>query len=88
MRVEAYANINQLYQASKPMKLQKQDGGKKNDTLEISNFGKEYNIAKKAALDAPEIREDKISAIKNAMANGTYPTSSEYVADKLLEKYL
>jgi len=87
MRVETFTKVSQLYQSSTPAKVEKKEKGSKNDTLEISHYGKEFHIAKKAALEAPEVREDKVSAMKNSLASGTYQVSMEEVADKLLEHY-
>ena len=47
-------------------------------------MGKDYQIAKNAVAAAPDVREDKVNAIKQALASGTYNVSMEEVADKLI----
>lgn len=88
MRIEAYSQIQNLYNISKP-------AGKKDssavpdfkDKLNISGAGKDLQVAKKAVAAAPDVREDKIAALKEAYENGTYHVSGSDFADRILEKY-
>lgn len=89
MRIDAYMQVNQLYQASKPKSLSKSSkSASANDSLEISNFGKDYQIAKKAAAEVSEVREDKVRDIRERMKAGTYNVSIEDVAENLAERLL
>ena len=44
-------------------------------------------VAKAAVAAAPDVREDRVAAIKAALANGTYSVSDEDLANKLLESF-
>lgn len=89
MRIDAYMQVNQLYQASKPKSASKSSkSASSNDSLEISNFGKDYQIAKKAAAEVSEVREDKVRDIRERMKAGTYNVSIEDVAENLAERLL
>lgn len=66
----------------------KTGGGAGTDSLEISDFGKDYQIAKQATKNVPEVREAKIQDIQKQMAAGTYNVSIEDVAEKLADKLL
>ena len=57
------------------------------DAVSISSFGKDYQIAKKALADIPDVRQDKIDSLKQRISEGTYNVSSEDLADKLLASY-
>lgn len=87
MRIDAYNQVNQVYNSNTKLKTQKawQTSGK--DKVEISETGKIYQIAKKAVNNVPDIREDKVADIKSKIDNGTYDVSAESFADKLLENY-
>lgn len=88
MRIEAYSQITQLYNASKPAaKTQTATGASFKDKLNISSAGKDMQVAKEAVAAAPDIRMDRVNEIKNALANGTYNVSGEDFADKLLERF-
>lgn len=56
----------------------------KKDQVNISNEGKDYQIAAKILKESPDVREDKIKDIKARMEAGTYNVSSSDIADKLL----
>ncbi|MDD6208109.1 MAG: flagellar biosynthesis anti-sigma factor FlgM [Clostridiales bacterium] len=89
MRIDAYNRVNQVYQASKLSKTTK--SGKPvstgNDQFEISQFGRELNVAKEAVKNAPDVREEKIADIKARMQNGTYQVSTQQIADKLVDAF-
>ena len=44
-------------------------------------------IAKAALSSVPDVREDRIKALKESIANGTYQVSAENFADKILAAY-
>lgn len=87
MRIEAYTQVQQIYQSQKAGKSQKTGSTAKSDKLQISSFGKEIQTAKAAVAGSPEIREELTAPIKAKIQNGTYEISNESFADKLLKKY-
>lgn len=87
MRIDAYNQVSKIYQTSNKMKSQKLSQTSARDKVEISSFGKAYQVAKSAVNEAPDVREDKIADIKARIDDGTYEVSSEKFADKLLENY-
>lgn len=89
MRIDAYMQVNQLYQASKPKSASKsKTAASANDSLEISSIAKDYQVAKKAAAEVPDVREDKVKDIMERMKAGTYNVSIEDVAENLAERLL
>lgn len=89
MRIDAYSQIQQMYNISKPAGAKTTSAVQSNfrDKLQISDAGKDLQVAKQAVSNAPDVREDKVAAIKNAMANGTYNVSGDDFASKILEKF-
>ena len=57
------------------------------DAVQISSFGKDYQVAKKAVASAPDVRAELVDSYKAAVQNGTYDVSDSDLADRLLEKY-
>lgn len=89
MRIDAYMQVNQLYQVGKPKAASKsKNPGSENDSLEISSFGKDYQVAKKAAAETSDVREDKVKDIIERMKAGTYNVSIEDVAGNLADRLL
>ncbi len=87
MRIDAYNQISQIYKTNSKMKTQKTSSVSAKDKVEISSFGKAYQVAKNAVKNAPDVREDRVAELKAQIQNGTYEVSSESFADKLLESY-
>ena len=87
MRIEAYTQVQQLYQSQKVNKSQKTGGAGHTDKVQISSFGKDIQIAKAALAGSPDIREELTAPIKEQLKNGTYEVDNDSFAEKLLKKY-
>ena len=87
MRIEAYTQVQQLYNSAKVQKDANIAKKGQTDQVQISSMGLNIQAAKAAVKSAEDIRFDKVNPIKEAIANGTYNVSAESFADKLLEKY-
>jgi negative regulator of flagellin synthesis FlgM len=55
------------------------------DAVSISDKARSIASAHKAVADAPDVREDRISALKASIADGTYSVDSRSLASKLLK---
>lgn len=53
------------------------------DRLEISGRAREIDAAKDAIAQLPEVREDRVAALKAQLATGSYSVPAEAVAAKL-----
>ncbi|MCI8494329.1 MAG: flagellar biosynthesis anti-sigma factor FlgM [Lachnospiraceae bacterium] len=87
MRIEAYNQVTQIYNSSRPSKVTGADGVRKKDQLQISQTGRDYQVAKQAVAASSDIRADKVTLIKNKMASGNYKVDAGDFAAKLIEKY-
>lgn len=87
MRIDAMAEISQIYQSNGTKRKTGVNTVAAKDTVEISGFGKELQIAKQAIAQAPDIREDKVQELKTSVANGTYNVPMGALADKLLNGF-
>ena len=86
MRIESYTQVQQIYKTSKADKSQKKPSAKVSDQLEISNMGKEYQIAKQAVAASADVREEITAPLRKSIQAGTYEVSVEKFADKLFNK--
>jgi len=87
MRIESLGKINQVYRTDNVKKKSGTVSEKSRDSLEISQMGKVFHLAKKAVQAAPDIRQDKVDQIRQQMANGTYSVTGREIADKLVDYY-
>ena len=87
MRIEAYTQVQQVYQSQKVNRSQKTAAAAQKDMLQISSTGKDYQTAKAAVAGCPDIREELTAPIKERVQSGTYEVSSRRFAEKILDKY-
>lgn len=88
MRVEAYNQIAQVYKANKAGNIKgagSVSAGR--DEVQISSFGRDYQIAKQAVAEASDIREDRVAELKGKVNSDSYTVDTGDFASKLLEKY-
>ena len=84
MRIEAYTQVQQIYNAHKTNKAQKASNVSFSDQLELSSMGKDMQVAKQAVQNSPDVREDLVAKYKAQIQDGTYQVRSESFADKLI----
>lgn len=87
MRIDAYNAISQVYQSNTNYKTKSANASYNSDKIEISTLGKEFQTAKAAVSQAPDVREDKIAEIKAKMDAGTYHVSGMDFANKIVDNY-
>lgn len=88
MRIEAYNQVAQLYKTNKTSGTKSAAKvGMGRDEVQISSFGRDYQIAKKAVAEASDIREDKVAEMKTKLASNDYQVDTGDFASKLLKKY-
>lgn len=90
MRIGSMNQIAQVYGAQSVKKSYKSSSiaaTSTSDQVSFSTLGRDMQIAKKALSSVPDVREDKVKALRESIANGTYQVSAESFADKLMAAY-
>lgn len=87
MRVDAVNQISQIYKPSGAKKVERSGTVNNKDAYEISQFARDYQTAKNAVSEASEVREEKVSRIKEALASGNYNVSAQEIAEKIVSNY-
>lgn len=104
MRVSQSGNNPQTSEVSSRVKVthsQNKKGEKAQDTsasahaestgdanTEISSKGREFAQAKAVANDAPDVREEKVAALKARIAAGKYGVDADAVADRMVDDHI
>jgi negative regulator of flagellin synthesis FlgM len=89
---QAVAMINQGNKSApveKPQGLQ--EGGKTvvfGDKVEISSRSRDLKKIHDLLGQTPDVRSEKVAALKKAVAEGTYRVSGENIAAKMIEEIL
>ena len=87
MRIGALTQVQQLYSTQKKSGVQKKAGTSFTDQVQISSMGKDYQTAKTAVANSPDVREELTASLKERIQNGSYEVNSGDFADKLLKAY-
>lgn len=58
------------------------------DNVELSQNARDLQRAQKALQDLPDIREDKVAALKQQIENGTYDIRVDKIAANMLKESL
>lgn len=86
MRIEAYSQVHQLYQAKKVNKVRQTSTAAQTDQLQFSTLGRDIGAVQAALAGAPDIREDLIVPVKAKVQSGTYQVEDSSFAEKLIQK--
>lgn len=88
MRIDTFNQVAAMYKTSKPARVNATKGTTtRYDQVQISQAGRDYQIAKQAVASASDIREDKVAELKSKVDSGNYKVDAGDFASKLLEKY-
>lgn len=87
MRIDAYAQVQQLYSNKNVKKVQKETKTSFKDQLQISSKGKDIHTAKNAVANVADVREEVVEPLKKVVSAGNYEVSGGKFAQKLFEKY-
>ena len=89
MRIEAYNQVAQIYSTNKTTATKPADKVKATakDSVQLSSFGKDIQVAKQAVAEASDIREDKVAEVKSKINSGSYNVDTEDFASVLLNAY-
>ena len=55
------------------------------DTFSLSVQAEDYQLARKAVSNLPDIRQEKVSSLQSQITNGSYTVSAAMVADRILQ---
>lgn len=87
MRIEAYTQVQQVYNTKKLARTESKKNVSFSDRLQISSIGKDIQTAKAAIAGSSDIREDVTAPLKASIQAGTYEVSTDSFAEKLLKNY-
>lgn len=87
MRIDGMQKVAQLYSSNNAAKAEKKKVELQKDKVQISQAGRDYQVAKKAVAESPDVREELVARIKNKVQAGTYEVSGNAFAEKVIERY-
>lgn len=84
MRISGINSILNNYNTKKVTSTESKKSIKGKDVFDISSTAKEYQIAKKALSQSPDIRLDKVEDIKTKIESGNYDINAKEIADRIV----
>ncbi len=82
--------FNKVQESNKDKTVDKKDGSQKTesdkDKVSLSGAAKEINDLKGIIRDIPDIRVDKVEALKKAIDTGTYTYDSSKIAQRIMQE--
>lgn len=84
MKINGLGRAMEVYAGNSYNKpVQKSQKSAKRDELQLSSGAKFHQIAMAELKNIPDIREDKVAAIKESIESGTYSVDSKAIAEKI-----
>lgn len=77
--------ILKTYEQNHRVEKSKKKPTTETDRVEISEKAREIQVAMKALADVPEIREERVREIKEAIENDTYKPTGKDIVDQLFK---
>lgn len=87
MRIEGISQVAQLYSNNSVARTERRKVDAEKDRVQISQAGRDYQVARKAVSEVPDVREDLVASIKSRVDAGTYEVSGDAFAEKVIARY-
>lgn len=86
MRINKVNSITEIYKAQSVAPVKKSKANQKDEVI-FSKEALEIQNAYKAAKTAPDVRMEKVAAIKEQIKSGTYTIDAKAVSEKILSRF-
>jgi negative regulator of flagellin synthesis FlgM len=88
IKIDAYVHQTQDRNMSRGTTTQDSKSALKEDRVELSQTARDVQKARAQMEEIPDIREEKVTEIKNQIQNGTYEIDSHKIASKMIRQSL
>ena len=75
-----------IYTSKPAISGKKIKSSEKKDDVAISKNGRDFQFAFKALLSLDDVREDRVSQLKDKIDGGNYNVNAEAIADRLISQ--
>ncbi|MGL6173162.1 MAG: flagellar biosynthesis anti-sigma factor FlgM [Cellulosilyticaceae bacterium] len=85
MRINKMSSITEMYKSQSIAPVQKVKANQKDEVI-FSPQALEIQNAHKAAKASPDVRAEKVAAIKEQIKSGTYTIDAKAVSEKIISR--
>lgn len=86
MRINKISSITEMYKSQSIAPVQKVKANQKDEVI-FSPQALEIQNAYKAAKASPDVRAEKVAAIKEQIKSGTYTIDAKAVSEKIISRF-
>jgi negative regulator of flagellin synthesis FlgM len=86
--IDAYVNQVQDKNKVETSDNKPEKSAAKADTVVISDAAKRIQEARRQLDEIPDVREDKVTELRNQIQNGTYEINADKIAGKMIKESL
>ncbi|MGD8293262.1 MAG: flagellar biosynthesis anti-sigma factor FlgM [Desulfobacterales bacterium] len=86
--IDAYVNQVQDKNKVDPPDKKPEKSAAKADTVVISDAAKRIQEARRQLDEIPDVRENKVTELRNQIQNGTYEINADKIAGKMIKESL
>ena len=86
MRIDAMSRVYDAYKVQGNVSSKKIEQSKSKDEVTFSSEAKDFATVTKLLSQVPDVRVDRVEALKTQMSSGTYSIDAEEVAEKIISK--
>ena len=86
MRVDSAYSAYKLYNTNGAGRPRRNNviGGQSQDSFSLSVQAEDYQLARRAVSQVPDVRSERVDMLQSRIASGRYSVSAAMVADKIL----
>lgn len=88
VQINSYINHVQQKSASTDAPSNKEKAKTGEDSVDLSQNARDLKLAQAALRDLPEIRSEKVAALKQQIEDGSYEIEPKKIAGKMIEESL
>ena len=86
MRINGVNRMHDVYRSQNVVSAKKANSVASKDEVKLSNTAKDFGSILKMLSDVPNVRQDKVDALKEQIKSGNYNVRCEEVAEKIMSK--
>lgn len=86
MRIDQVSRVNQVYNANATKKTMPVTKSKNQDSIAISQTGRDMQIARQAIANTDDVRTDKVNEVLAKLNKGAYDGNTNEFAQELASK--
>ncbi|MCL1988378.1 MAG: flagellar biosynthesis anti-sigma factor FlgM [Firmicutes bacterium] len=87
MKINTIYAAQAVYQTNSKTRKSNAAASNAQDNLSISGQAEDYQIARRAISQLPDVRENRVAELKSLIESGQYSVNASAIANKILQNF-